>query len=106
MNLKTALIGSTLAIAAFGAFAQSTATPAADQRSSNQEKRIEQGVNSGSLTPTEANRMQRQQKVVGKMESNAAADGTVTKAEKAKINKVQKRTSKDIAKQKHDAQTN
>jgi uncharacterized membrane protein YebE (DUF533 family) len=104
MNFKTLLIGSTLAIASLGVFAQST--PVADQRQDNQQKRIEAGEKSGALTPHEANKMERQQKVGDKVESNAKADGVVTAGERAKMRKVEKKTSKNIYKQKHDGQSN
>lgn len=104
ITIKHLLIASSLAVATVGAYAQ--ATPGADQRQENQQKRIEAGEQSGALTPHEANRMERQQKVAGKVESNAKADGVVTPAERAKIHKVEKKTSKDLREQKHDAQTN
>jgi uncharacterized membrane protein YebE (DUF533 family) len=105
MNIKTVIAAAALAALSVGAFAQSTATPAADKRQANQEKRIEAGEKSGALNATEANRMQKQQNAVDKVEANAKADGVVTKGERAKIHKVQKKTSQDIYKQKHDANT-
>ena len=38
-------------------------------------------------------------------ETHAKADGTVTKHERRHLHKMQNRASKDIAHQKHDAQT-
>ena len=49
-----------LAFVAATAQAQ-TATPGVDQRQANQEKRIQQGVASGELTPREAARLERGQ---------------------------------------------
>lgn len=104
LNLKTLAAGTALAIASVGLFAQ-TATPRADTRQAAQERRIDAGVKSGELNATEAKRMENQQAVVNKVESNAKADGTVTKGERAKIHHTQKKTDERIRRQKHDAQT-
>ena len=76
----------------------------ADKRQANQEKRIDQGVESGALTKPEARRLNRGQNHVERVESRAQADGTVTPAEKRRIEKAQDVQSKRIYRQKHDAQ--
>jgi uncharacterized membrane protein YebE (DUF533 family) len=85
------------------AFAQ-TNTPRVDQREANQERRIDQGVASGSLTPREANRLERGQQHVDNMENRAKADGVVTRRERARLNHAQNVESKRIYAQKHDRQ--
>ncbi|HXE40834.1 MAG TPA: hypothetical protein VN639_20395 [Azonexus sp.] len=85
------------------AFAQAN-TPRVDQRQANQERRIEQGVASGSLTPREANRLERGQQHVANMESRAKADGVVTPRERARLHQAQDVQSRRIYAQKHDAQ--
>ncbi len=50
------------------AFAQAN-TPGIDQHQANQERRIDQGVASGSLTQREANRLERGQQRVDNMET-------------------------------------
>jgi hypothetical protein len=90
---------------ALPALAQTTSTPRIDQRQQNQERRIEQGEKSGSLTPREAARLEKGQARVQKMENKAMADGKVTKKEAARIEKAQNRQSKKINKEKHDKQT-
>jgi hypothetical protein len=111
MNLRTPITLAALAFAAVSAFAQtpapaaSAATPRVDARQANQEKRIEQGVNSGQLTARETLRLEREQKHITKAEAHAKADGTVTPAERKRLHKMQNAASKDIAHQKHDAQT-
>ena len=71
MNLKPLALA-TLLIAAIPAFAQTTATPTPqqriDQRQANQEKRIEQGRQSGALTQREAARLEQGQARVSTME--------------------------------------
>lgn len=106
-QLKTLLIGSTLAIASIGAFAQASApaaTPRVDQRQANQEKRIDQGIASGELTNRETRRLEKEQVAINKAEDKAKADGTVTRKERARLHKMQNHASRDIRRQKHDAQ--
>jgi len=79
-------------------------TAVIDQRQANQEQRIDQGVASGQLNKREANRLNRQQRHINKVEGKAKADGVVTKKEKARINKAQNRASRQIAREKHDVQ--
>ena len=86
------------------AHAQGVATPGVDQRQINQERRIEQGVASGQLTPREAARMQRQQNRVAAAEADAKADGRVTATERARLHAMQDRNSRRIQRQKHDRQ--
>lgn len=85
------------------AFAQAN-TPGIDQRQANQERRIDQGVASGSLTQREANRLERGQQRVGNMENRAKADGVVTSQERARISHAQNVQSERIYEQKHDRQ--
>ena len=85
------------------AFAQAN-TPGIDQRQANQERRIDQGVASGSLTQREANRLERGQQRVDNMENRAKADGVVTGRERARIQHAQDVQSDRIYRQKHDRQ--
>ena len=85
------------------AFAQSN-TPRVDQREANQEARIQQGVNSGSLTPREAGRLERGQQHVQNMEARAKSDGVVTRQERARLHEAQNVQSNRIYNQKHDRQ--
>lgn len=84
------------------ALAQST--PVIDQRQANQEQRIQQGVQSGSLNAREAARLEQGQAKVQTMENNAKADGVVTAKERNRIHHAQDNQSKRIYRQKHDAQ--
>ena len=90
------------------AFAQATpavpATPKADQRQVNQQKRIDQGVKSGELTAREAAKLQKGQAKVQRIEDRAKADGTVTAQERKRIAHEQDKQSKRIAREKHDRQ--
>lgn len=69
-----------------------------------QEKRIQQGVESGQLTKKEAAYLQRGQEKVDNAQERAKADGKVTRKERKQINNIQDNQSRKIYKQKHDRQ--
>lgn len=107
---KTALLF--LGVLALPAFAQTTppardpaATPGIDKRQANQEKRIQQGVQSGRLTGKETARLEKGQARIERMEQRAKSDGVVTKKERAQIQRQQNVQSRHIAREKHDKQT-
>ena len=84
-------------------FAQAE-TPVIDQRQANQDQRIDQGIASGQLNEREANRLNRQQEHVNKIEDRAMSDGVMTKRERARIGAAQNRASHHIAREKYDRQ--
>jgi hypothetical protein len=73
------------------------------QRNVNQEKRIEQGVQSGSLTKRETGKLEQGQAQVNRMEAKAARDGRISKHEQAAIQHKENRQSKGIFNKKHNA---
>ena len=76
------------------------------QRDANQQQRIEQGLQSGELNTKEAGRLERQEQAIGRQEAHAMkSGGTLTPQEKARINREQNQVSRNIYRQKHDAQT-
>src|SRR5260221_7401288 len=97
----TTLVAALLAGAALPAGAQ-TSTPLVDQRQANQEGRIQQGVQSGQLTPKETAKLEKGQAKVQAMEDKAKSDGTVTAKERAKLAKAQDKQSKKIYRKKHN----
>jgi hypothetical protein len=79
-------------------------TPVIDERQTNQEQRIDRGIASGQLNEREANRLDKQQEHINKMEDKAKSDGVMTKKERARIVAAQDRASRHIAREKHDRQ--
>lgn len=67
-----------------------------DQRQTNQEQRIDQGITSG--------RLNTQQEQVNKMETRAKPDSIMTEKERARIAAAQDRAARHIAREKHDRQ--
>jgi len=109
---RNLLAAAALAVAAGAVFAQSTPAPApaasmprVDQRLANDQARIKAGKESGELTKPEAQKLQAEQRAVKRQERKAEADGTVTPQERRKLARMQNRESRDIHREKHDAQT-
>lgn len=107
MNIKAIIAVAVIAAVPALSHAQvrdPAATPGIDKRQEMQQKRIDQGVQSGELNKREAARLERHQGRIEKMEDKAKADGTVTKKERAKIQHAQNNESQRIHRQKHDRQ--
>lgn len=79
-------------------------TPQLARREANQQQRIANGIESGTLTPREAARLQRGEARLHRNEARAKADGVVTAKERAALNAEADHMSKRIYRQKHDAQ--
>jgi hypothetical protein len=74
------------------------------QRNINQQRRIEQGVQSGQLTNKEAGKLEGGQTRVSRMESKAGADGSVAPNEQRRIQQSENKQSKHVYREKHDGQ--
>jgi hypothetical protein len=84
------------------ATSRGTSTPVIDKHEASQEQRIKEGRQSGALTRHESRRLHAEQKAVDRTQTKAAADGTVTPAERQRIRKMQNKAGKDVYRQKHD----
>ena len=102
--MKKLLTVAVLSALCLPALAQNT-TPRIDQRQDNQERRIEQGVRSGELTPRETARLERGQARIRKMERHALADGRISRRERAAIDRAQDQQNQLIARLKHNDRT-
>jgi hypothetical protein len=74
------------------------------QRNVNQERRIEQGIQSGQLTNREVGRLERGQARADRAEARAGADGRMGPREERHIQKAENRQSRRVYREKHDAQ--
>lgn len=107
MQIKPLIVTAVLAALVPTAYAQNqdpAATPGIDKRQDVQQKRIDKGVESGQLNSREVSRLERHQQHIQKMETNAKADGTVTKNERVRIHHAQDQESRHIRREKHDRQ--
>ena len=74
-----------------------------DKRQANQEKRIQQGIDKGYLTPEETKSLQDQQNKIAAMESTYKADGKLTKDEMSSLRDSLNVASANIWAEKHNA---
>jgi hypothetical protein len=77
-------------------------SPRIDRREANQQRRINQGIRSGSLTSGETYRLQRQQANINAQEARFKSDGRFTRRERNVINHRLNRSSKHIYRAKHN----
>ncbi len=80
----------------------SVARPIPEQRQTNQQQRIEQGVQSGSLTRREANRLEAQQNRIERSETRMEADGVVKVNERKRLSARKNKASRNIYRKKHN----
>lgn len=107
MKLYNKTLAALILAAPLAVFAQTPpapSTPRADQRQINQERRIDQGVQSGSLTQKEAARLDRGQEHVQNVEDKVKADGKVTPKERARLEHAEDKQSRKVYREKHDRQ--
>lgn len=97
-----------LAVLIAGLSTAAIAAPAearVNQRQSHQQARINRGIDNGSLTAREVNRLQQQQGRIAAYEARSRADGPgLTRAERYRLEQKQDRASRNIYHQKHDRQ--
>jgi hypothetical protein len=101
------LSGALLAGTATMSFAQAAPKEGKiQQRKENQQKRIAQGVKSGSLTPKETAHLENNEAKLNKevRQDRKANGGNLTNNEKTQVNNQQNKLSKQIYNQKHDGQ--
>jgi hypothetical protein len=81
--------------------------PGIQQRELNQQNRINQGIQSGQLTPREAGRLSKQQTRIKQREARMSArdNGRLTAKDKARLTKQQNWAAKNIYRKKHNRPT-
>ena len=105
--IGTILTGSLLCMFAVVPAMAANNDPGIDQREANQQNRVNQGVQSGQLTPKVAGKLDAQQARIQQREDRMAAKngGNLTAKDKAKLTRQQNRASKNIYKKKHNNKT-
>jgi hypothetical protein len=109
MNLTKWLVPAALLGAALAPLAAQAAPPlhpgSVNARLGRQERRIDQGERTGSLTPREAARLQHREYSLNRQDyRDHKSGGKFTLAERRRLENEENRTSTAIYKQKHDAQ--
>jgi len=77
-----------------------------DQRRANEEKRIADGLRDGSLTPSEAARLEREQARISREEQRFLSDGHLSPRERRHLQRDEQRASRHIWRERHDRQGN
>jgi hypothetical protein len=99
--MKRTLITATVLLAtSVGAFAQTAASTV--QRDVNQQTRIEQGLQNGSITSREGALLERDQTKVDKLQAQALKDGKMSDVERARLTAAQNKASRDIKTAEHN----
>ena len=75
-----------------------------DRRQDRQQHRIERGVRSGEITPSEYHRLQAEQARIRQLEANAKRDGHIDRREAAAIERAQDAASRHIAQERNDGE--
>jgi hypothetical protein len=75
-----------------------------DQRQDYQQNRIEQGIQSGQITRSEAYRLEQGERAIDRAQARARADGVVTQNERYRIDQMTDRQGQQIYRQSHDRQ--
>ena len=104
--MKRIVISMTTGALLLGGVSNVLAQNEINQRQRNQQKRIGEGVENGSLTPAETARLEKQEAAIHhevKTERKANG-GKLTPQERRQVNRQQNRESRRIYHQKHDAQ--
>jgi len=104
-TMKSVLLSATTVALMLPAMAQTSQS--INQRKENQQDRIANGVQSGELTAKETQKLEKKESDLNQEERDMRKldNGHLTTADKATLNQQQNQLSKDIYKQKHDAQT-
>lgn len=103
--MKRTLLAASLLLAGVG-IAQAQQTGENAQRDTDQQQRIEQGLQSGQLNTKETGHLERQEQAIDRQESrDLKSGGTLTSQEQARINREQNQVSRDIYRDKHNGAT-
>jgi hypothetical protein len=105
MKARLIAMAFTLALCA-AAHAQEQPAAVAAQRDTNQQERIEQGLQSGQLSSKEAGQLERDEQRLDRTQAqDLKSGGALTPQEKAQITRQQNAVSRDIYQDKHNAVT-
>ena len=103
MKKSLSMIVAAVVLAGWGAglAAAGTNDPVVQQREQNQQKRIDQGVQSGALTQGEAGRQEANQARIHRNEARMKAKRDLSRADRRKLSREQNRASRALFRQKH-----
>lgn len=103
-TVNIAVLAALACVMTAGQAGAGTRDPGVNARQQNQRARIQQGVRSGELTRRETRHVAEEQRDIRQLERGYKSDGKLTGAERHDLQHEQNQASRDIYKQKHDAQ--
>jgi Skp family chaperone for outer membrane proteins len=103
-TVSIAVLAALACVMTAGQAGAGTRDPGVNARQQNQRARIQQGVRSGELTRRETRHVAEEQRDIRQLERGYKSDGKLTGAERHDLQHEQNQASRDIYKQKHDAQ--
>jgi len=95
------IVCAVLAVCAAGAFAQ-TGTATTVQRDENQQQRIENGLQNGSITSREGALLERDEAKVDRLQAKSLKNGKLSASERQQLTAAQNKASRDIAAARHN----
>ncbi|HYM33466.1 MAG TPA: hypothetical protein VEU47_19355 [Candidatus Cybelea sp.] len=101
-RIKLISMCAVVALSALPGYALAQTVQSETQRDINQQQRIDQGLQNGSLSTGEAAKLERGEANINRAESNALKDGSLSPAEKARIQNMQNNESKQIYRDEHN----
>jgi hypothetical protein len=102
--VMTSLTLSCLAVPSYASDGPGIRDPHVNVRQARQHVRIAQGVRSGELTRREAHNVRETQRDIRQLERAYKSDGSLTAAERRDLHHELNQSSRQIYRQKHDAQ--
>ena len=100
--MNTSQLMASLCLAAFAAAAGAQTAADISQRDINQQTRIRNGLQDGSLTTREAAVLERKEGRVARLQAQSLRDGKLSDPERARINRAEDRVSADIRNARHN----
>ena len=101
-GIVTGLLTAAVILSSLPAWAGGPCAPYIDRREARQQHRIYQGLRAGRMTPFEARHLERQQRHIRLAEARMWADGHLDRYERARLNRMENRASRDIYRYNHN----
>ena len=102
ITMNALLLGASVATLSRPALAQEEGKGTINQRRENQQDRIGEGVENGTLTPKETARLEHKQSALNKEIRTERKEGPLTPKDRRQINRQQNQLSRGIYRTKHD----
>lgn len=103
MSRKVFTVAAAAIVGGLAGISSASAYDRVDQRQANQQERIRAGVASGQIDRGEYRQLQGEQARIAALERQFKRDGRLSYAERAELERLQDRASRNIKQERHDA---